>query len=109
MSKEKAYVGKAYRTTTIPDTPQAGAPAEDDNALQHRRGTPAAVNENEGARRGGHQEILPGILGKQLRAAYSELLNAPIPDRISDLIKQLEQKEVGRPVSRGARSEEETK
>jgi hypothetical protein len=39
------------------------------------------------------QDALPGILGKQLRAAYSELLNAPIPDAISDLIKRLESME----------------
>ena len=28
------------------------------------------------------QEVLPGILGKQLRAAYGELLNAPVPDAL---------------------------
>jgi hypothetical protein len=37
--------------------------------------------------------VLPGILGKQLKAAYSELLNAPIPDEFTDLIKRLESKE----------------
>ena len=39
------------------------------------------------------QDALPGILGKQLRAAYSELLNAPVPDAITDLIKRLENEE----------------
>jgi len=39
------------------------------------------------------QEVLPGILGKQLRAAYGELLNAPVPDAITDLIKRLEAQE----------------
>jgi len=39
------------------------------------------------------QEALPGILGKQLRAAYGELLNAPVPDAINDLIKRLESQE----------------
>ena len=39
------------------------------------------------------QEALPGILGKQLRAAYGELLNAPVPDAITDLIKRLESQE----------------
>lgn len=42
------------------------------------------------------QDVLPGILGKQLRAAYGELLNSPIPDAFSDLIKQLEGREPGR-------------
>ena len=39
------------------------------------------------------QDALPGILGKQLRAAYGELLSAPIPDAISDLIKRLDSTE----------------
>jgi hypothetical protein len=39
------------------------------------------------------QDVLPGILGKQLKAAYSELLNAPIPDAFSELIKRLENEE----------------
>lgn len=41
------------------------------------------------------QDVLPGILGKQLRAAYGELLNAPIPDAFAELIKQLEGREPG--------------
>jgi hypothetical protein len=43
------------------------------------------------------QEALPGILGKQLRAAYGELLNAPVPDAITDLIKRLEAQEAAAP------------
>jgi hypothetical protein len=39
------------------------------------------------------QDALPGILGKQLRAAYGELLSSPIPDAIADLIKRLESAE----------------
>jgi hypothetical protein len=39
------------------------------------------------------QDALPGILGKQLRAAYGELLSAPIPDAITDLVKRLERQE----------------
>jgi hypothetical protein len=39
------------------------------------------------------QDALPGILGKQLRAAYGELLSAPIPDAITDLVKRLESTE----------------
>lgn len=41
------------------------------------------------------QDVLPGILGKQLRAAYGELLNAPLPDQFTELIKRLESKEAG--------------
>lgn len=39
------------------------------------------------------QDVLPGILGKQLRAAYGEMLNAPIPDTFAELIKRLETRE----------------
>jgi hypothetical protein len=39
------------------------------------------------------QNVLPDILGKQLRAAYGELLNSPVPDRFNDLIKKLEHRE----------------
>ena len=55
------------------------------------------------------QDALPGILGKQLRAAYGELLNAPIPDAISDLIKRLESTETnssGAPQKKPRREEQ---
>jgi Anti-sigma factor NepR len=48
---------------------------------------------NSARGRARNQDVLPGILGKQLKAAYSELLNAPVPDAITRLIKQLEDKE----------------
>jgi len=40
-----------------------------------------------------NQDALPGILGKQLRAAYGELLSSPVPDQFTELIKRLESKE----------------
>ena len=52
--------------------------------------TGSAPTSKEQPQRARSQEVLPGILGKQLRAAYGELLNAPVPDAISDLIKKLE-------------------
>jgi len=54
-----------------------------------------------------NQDVLPGILGKQLRAAYGELLNSPVPNRITDLIKQLEGKEAETP-ARNVREGEES-
>jgi hypothetical protein len=50
------------------------------------------------------QDVLPGILGKQLKAAYGELLNTPIPDAFTDLIKRLESKE---PTDRPTKSRRE--
>jgi Anti-sigma factor NepR len=56
-------------------------PQEDMDANQSKR------------RRAPDQDVLPGILGKQLRAAYGEMLNVPIPDAFSELIKRLETRE----------------
>jgi Anti-sigma factor NepR len=50
-------------------------------------------DKKSGRARARNQDVLPGILGKQLKAAYSELLNAPVPDAITQLIKELERKE----------------
>jgi hypothetical protein len=50
-----------------------------------------------GSKRARGQTVLPGILGKQLRAAYGELLSAPVPDRFNDLIKQLQRQEADIP------------
>ena len=47
----------------------------------------------------GTQAVLPDILGKQLRAAYGELLGSPVPDRFNDLIKKLQRKEAATPPS----------
>ncbi len=46
-----------------------------------------------GAQKAPDQAVIPGILGKQLRAAYGELLSSPVPDRFNDLIKKLQLKE----------------
>lgn len=65
-------------------------------------------NEADG-RRGRNQHVLPGILGKQLRAAYGELLNAPVPDAIADLIRKLETAQPGKPTAKKAVDEESGK
>ena len=57
-------------------------------------------------RRGRNQNVLPDILGKQLRAAYGELLSAPIPDAIADLIKKLETAQPGKPSTKKTVDEE---
>jgi hypothetical protein len=50
-------------------------------------------NEKIEPSRARNQDVLPGILGKQLRSAYGELLNAPVPDAITSLIEQLKSSE----------------
>ena len=37
--------------------------------------------------------VIPGVLGEQLKSAYGALLNAPVPEKILDLIKKLEASE----------------
>jgi hypothetical protein len=39
------------------------------------------------------QDVLPEILGRQLRAAYGELLSTPLPDSITDLVRKLERRQ----------------
>lgn len=56
-----------------------------------------------------NQDVLPGILGKQLKAAYSELLNAPVPDAINDLVKALKNKEFDGEVGDCPRTADESK
>ena len=65
--------------------------AEDDKVPDTKQCEEAAAPKTRRRPRG--QDALQGILGKQLRAAYSELLNAPVPDAITDLIKRLENEE----------------
>jgi hypothetical protein len=56
-----------------------------------------------------NQDVLPGILGKQLKAAYGELLNSPIPDAFTELIKRLETQEPAeRPPTSGKPRREES-
>jgi len=64
--------------------------AEDEKVPDKQCVAPTPSKRSPGKRA---QDALPGILGKQLRAAYGELLNSPIPDAISDLIKRLESTE----------------
>jgi len=67
--------------------------AKDEKVPDSKHCEDAAASKDRPRLRG--HEALPGILGKQLRAAYGELLNAPVPDAITELIKRLESQEAG--------------
>jgi hypothetical protein len=88
MSEEKkAYVSAPY-----------GAQEPKDAVAQGRdKLVPGTAAEETDALADGErpntQGVLPGILGKQLRAAYGELLNNPVPDRFNDLLKKLQESE----------------
>ena len=69
--------------------------AEDEKVPDNKQCEDPAPSKDRPRKRG--QEALPGILGRQLRAAYGELLNAPVPDAITDLIKRLENQEAAAP------------
>jgi len=95
MSEEKkAYVGSVYVAGA--QEPKATVVAADGGAGSTGSKTAADKNgDSEGPQRARNPSVLPGILGKQLRAAYGELLNSPVPDRFNDLIKQLQRRESG--------------
>jgi hypothetical protein len=85
MSEEKKDIGSTDSQSKATNTTEAGRVKA---AMSEGSSTKVA-----GKARPRNQDVLPGILGKQLKAAYSELLNAPVPDTITDLIKQLKDKE----------------
>ncbi len=96
MSDEKkAAWGKSYDANP-PETKQAAVstPGATTSAAPDFATEPEDGGDAE-ARRGRNKNVLPGILGKQLRAAYGELLNTPVPDAIADLIKKLESAQPG--------------
>ncbi|MTD95818.1 hypothetical protein GIW81_15875 [Hyphomicrobium sp. xq] len=97
MSEEKKTSwGKPYGAFAPQEPQRAAAPAAADDASEPTTGRPVkAASEDTAAQpgRGNSQQVLQGILGKQLRAAYGELLNTPVPDRINDLINQLKDAE----------------
>jgi hypothetical protein len=109
MSDEKnASLGKAYEANAAQETKQAAPPAPVAVATISNS-TPEPDDGGDDARRGRNQHVLPGILGKQLRAAYGELLNTPVPDAIADLIKRLEHAQPGKPATKAPADEEGSK
>ncbi len=68
-------------------------PNEKKTAAQEPCQEPHPEAEGRARKRAPDQDVLPGIVGKQLRAAYGELLNSPIPDAFAELIKRLETNE----------------
>jgi hypothetical protein len=100
MSDEKKTTGgKGYSTLQ-----GQAADAPMDAAQSGRRRETKNVDTQQKPR---HQHVLPDILGKQLRAAYGELLSTPVPDAINDLIKQLEAKEAAISKSKAAKPQDE--
>lgn len=106
MSEEKkASWGKSYDANAPQETKQAAAPTTDAAAPAPDITTDPEEGSDADVRRGRNQHVLPGILGKQLRAAYGELLNAPVPDAIAELIKRLENAEPGQILPKSADEE----
>jgi hypothetical protein len=109
MSEEKkATWGSAPASQEPRQEPQASSGAAQP-AVMASQATDADEPDTEPPARGRNQNVLPGILGKQLRTAYGELLNSPVPDRITDLIKQLETKQAGKPAGSKSHGGEESK
>ena len=107
MSDEKKTSWGTAPDANAPQDMKKSVPSSADAAAVNVDATadPDEGSEADG-RRGRNQHVLPGILGKQLRAAYGELLNTPIPDAIADLIKKLETAQPGKPAGKNAVDEE---
>jgi Anti-sigma factor NepR len=60
---------------------------------------PASAGANRGPKtegeEGAERDLNLGAIGSQLRGLYKELLDEPIPDRFTELLKDLESKESG--------------
>lgn len=102
----KAYDANAPRETAAGETGQVGKQisAAPTQGVAGESSDVASANGDGGASgdrasRTRSQHVLPGILGKQLRAAYGELLNSPVPDAITELVKKLEAKEAASPAA----------
>ncbi len=95
MSNEKKARVGGYELSAAPAASQAESGPVGD------AGTPAPdlMAAADSRPRGRSQQVLPGILGRQLRAAYGELLNTPVPERISELVRKLEGAQPAKPAS----------
>lgn len=79
-------IGGDYGEGDGRDQPLNPTPADSDAVTR----TPRVQGD---AHRFRDQDVLPEILGRQLRAAYGELLSTPLPDSITSLVKALERRE----------------
>ena len=90
MSEEKKTSwGKAYEASAPREQQRAATAASAADDLSDTTTGRPANQEPDGR----SPPPLQGILGKQLRAAYGELLNAPVPDKFNDLINKLKDAE----------------
>jgi hypothetical protein len=96
MSEEKKATWEASAAQeTKPSAPAAPIAAIDEAAVVQAAGADTdGASEPENNMRARNQHVLPGILGKQLRTAYGELLNNPVPDTINDLVRKLKEAEL---------------
>jgi hypothetical protein len=90
--KKKAFLETGFGAAAI-ESSQAAPGADGSELLSAEKVGVGEVTGAATAKRAPAQSVLPDILGKQLRTAYSELLNDPVPDRFNDLIKKLEHRE----------------
>jgi hypothetical protein len=89
MSEKK----KAFVETTLEAAGPANPPVDGGESSSKDTVIDSKLVEADSSQRPRGPNVLPDILGKQLRAAYGELLSSPVPDRFNDLIKKLEHRE----------------
>lgn len=109
MSEDKKPSRGKACDTNAPRETAAGTPGQPGKVVQAAAGgSEMASASADNTSRARNQHVLPGILGKQLRAAYGELLNSPVPDAITELIKKLESNEAALPAGAGQPLDEES-
>jgi hypothetical protein len=100
MPAGKKFPGEEFSSEQSSEEPGSAAdkiarigPPGDGGTDMKAGGSGPAPGKDAGRARSRNQDVLPEILGKQLRAAYGELLNSPVPDAFNELIKRLESQE----------------
>ena len=84
------------RGSAVGKNARIGRPGDGETEMKaggSAEGSAPSPRQDSGRPRGRNQDVLPEILGKQLRAAYGELLSSPVPDAFNELIKRLESQE----------------
>ncbi|MDH4982009.1 NepR family anti-sigma factor [Hyphomicrobium sp. D-2] len=98
QSPEAQAAASSHGSDTAQDISSSMVAGRDDGHEQGQEGeqsSPASgdLHAESTHQRVRDQDVLPEILGRQLRAAYGELLSTPLPDSITNLVKKLERRE----------------
>lgn len=69
---------------------------EQKRSVRNMAGNKPGARAGEGAGKPGIQVQVQDHIGRQLRAVYDDVLNQPVPDRLLELLDQLDREKKGR-------------